>query len=116
MSIILILTVAALVIWIIPAIYVFQCRSRRILIEAGFLFVVSLGLPAAVIFVQRQLYGLAAGIRFEDALAIAGLQMLLWLGALVLTLHANACRLPARFATPDPRQARPDAPAPQAER
>ena len=116
MTIILVLTGISILLWIIPAIYVVQCGSWRILLETGILFLVSVCLPFAVARAESELYGLAAVIKIDNALVIAGLQLMLWLGALVLTLHANACRLPHRFGANDHRSSRQDAPAAHADR
>lgn len=105
MNIILVLSIAVLVLWIIPVIYVIQCRSWRLYLEVVFLLLVSVGLPFAVNLLEEQIYGLAAGISLEEALSIAGLQLIFWLGAIVLVVRATACRIPSRYRLKSERQA-----------
>jgi hypothetical protein len=93
------LFVFAVVLWIIPLMYVLQSGSIRIMIEAAVLLAISMALPYGVELAEEELYGLAAKLTLEDALVIALMQLVLWLGGLVLSLQANRCNIPARMAS-----------------
>jgi hypothetical protein len=99
MTIIEVLVGIAALLWIIPGVYVVQSGSYRIAGEALLLLALCLALPYVIRYAENEMYGLAAQITLNDALFIGVIQLVLWLGGLMIGLHANQCRIPPRIAS-----------------